>query len=201
MPSLLCDSSSFVLFPHSLHSTAPIMISICPFPHDFTSLSNFETLFKFDPVQIKQWITCLFLQQRCKTKVSSTTSTSTLSRMPHLLSFLLTILFHCLWYYLTCRWYQDRDLLITIFDIFRMIRHHVTFFTFPTDESFEEKVFVLETTAGTTAITTGLRRHLRRHSATRFPNQGFVGGCWTCSSSFTAANLPAISRQVPDLKR
>ena len=61
----------------------------------------------------------------------------TLSRMPHLLSFLLAILFHCLWYYLTCRWYQDRDLLITIFDIFRMIRHHVTFFIFPTDESFE----------------------------------------------------------------
>ena len=38
-----------------------------------------------------------------------------------------------------------------------------------------EKVFVLETTAGTTAITMGLRRHLRRHSAARFPNQGFVG--------------------------
>ena len=49
-----------------------------------------------------------------------------------------------------------------------------------------EKVFVLETTSGdygnpygTTAITTGLRQHLRWHSTTRFPNQGFVGGCWT----------------------
>jgi hypothetical protein len=45
------------------------------------------------------------------------------------------------------------------------------------------------------------------HYVLLFPNgdQGWhkqiESGCWTCSSSFTAANLPAISRQVPDLKR
>lgn len=74
------------------------MISICPFPHDFTSLSNFETLFKFDPVQIKQWITCL-LATALQDEGVVYYEYLTLSRMPHLLSFLLAILFHCLWYY------------------------------------------------------------------------------------------------------
>lgn len=62
-----------------------------------------------------------------------------------------------------------------------------------------EKVFSLETTAGSPAISSGLQRYPPWHSGTGFPKVSKPEICWTCSDSFTVANLSTIARQVPNL--